>query len=235
MIELRGVSRAYETTGGTVHALREVDLAVDDASFVAVVGPHGSGKSTLLNILGAIELPTSGSVLVDGEDLAMAPPLRLDDYRRHQVAQVFQEASLFPSLTLLENVRLGAGVAGRPDADEEARGALDAVGLGDRAGWFPARLAPGDQRRVALARALASGNPVVLADDPTGGLDIEAGRAILDLLHREVTDADRAVVMATHDTSLVAPADRVVELDAGRIRRFLAPDAGPDRAPRDRP
>ena len=87
MIELRGVSRAYETTGGTVHALREVDLAVDDASFVAVVGPHGSGKSTLLNILGAIELPTSGSVLVDGEDLAMAPPLRLDDYRRHQVAQ----------------------------------------------------------------------------------------------------------------------------------------------------
>ena len=218
VIELCGVSRAYETGDGVIHALRDVDLAFGRGEFVAIVGPPGSGKSTLLNILGAIEAPTEGTLRIDGEEVTPASAARLATYRRHTVAHIFQESSLFPSLSVLENVRLGAEVAGRPEADGIARTVLADVGLADRTTQFPARLSEAERQQVAIARAIASGNPVVLADEPTRSLDRPIGLEMLDLFHRQVTVADRAVVLATQDRTLARLADRVIELDDGAVR-----------------
>ncbi len=169
VIELLGAGRRYETGGGTVHALADIDLVVDEGEFVVVLGPSGCGKTTLLNLIGALDLPTSGRVVVAGHDLARAGRSELFRYRRETVSFVFQSFNLFPGLTALENVRFGADVAGRADAVGVARAVLEQVGLGDREDHFPAMMSGGEQQRVAIARALATGNPVVLADEPTGG------------------------------------------------------------------
>ncbi len=146
---------------------------------MVVLGPSGSGKTTLLNIIGALDTPTSGRAVVDGNDLTGASRSDLFRYRRATISFVFQSFNLFPGLTALENVRFGADVAGAADAVEVARATLDSVGLGDRLHHFPSMLSGGEQQRVAIARALATGNPVLLADEPTGELDFRTGVAIL--------------------------------------------------------
>lgn len=171
VIELVGAGRSYETGGGTVHALVDIDLAVDRGEFVVVLGPSGCGKTTLLNLIGALDSPTSGRVVVAGRDLAAAGRSELFRYRRETVSFVFQTFNLFPGLTALENVRFGADVAGRTDSTSVARTVLEQVGLRDRVDHFPAMMSGGEQQRVAIARALATGNPVLLADEPTGELD----------------------------------------------------------------
>lgn len=225
VIELTGAGRSYETGGGTVHALADVDLVVEEGEFVVVLGPSGCGKTTLLNLIGALDVPTSGRVVVAGRDLAQAGRSELFRYRRETVSFVFQSFNLFPALTASENVRFGADVAGRPDAPGIARGVLDSVGLGDRVDHFPSMMSGGEQQRVAIARALATGNPVVLADEPTGELDHHTGVAILELLMHQARSG-RAVLVVTHNREISRAADRVVELRGGRVVADGAPAGG---------
>jgi putative ABC transport system ATP-binding protein len=216
VIALEDVARRYAVGHGVVEALVDVDLRVSPGEFVVVLGPSGSGKTTLLNLIGALDTPTEGRITIAGRPLHGMSRGQLAEVRRHTVAFVFQAFNLFPSLTALENVRFGADVAGRLDADAVARATLADVGLGDRLEHFPAALSGGEQQRVAVARALATGNPILLADEPTGELDFRTGVAILELLHRQSHDG-RAVLVVTHNREISRVADRVVELSSGRI------------------
>jgi putative ABC transport system ATP-binding protein len=216
VIALEDVARRYAVGHAVVEALAGVNLRVGPGEFVVVLGPSGSGKTTLLNLIGALDTPSEGRVTVGGRPLEGMSRGALAEIRRHTVAFIFQAFNLFPSLTALENVRFGADVAGRTDADAVARTTLADVGLGDRLEHFPAALSGGEQQRVAVARALATGNPILLADEPTGELDFRTGVAILELLHRQSHDG-RAVLVVTHNREISRVADRVVELSSGRI------------------
>ena len=217
LIDLRGVTRSYSVGGGTVVALQGVDLRVDPGEFVVILGPSGSGKTTLLNMIGALDTPTEGRILIDGREITGASRRELFAFRRHSVGFIFQSFNLFPALNALENVRFGADVAGRPDALEAAATTLEQVGLGDRIDHFPHELSGGEQQRVAIARALAAGNPIVLADEPTGELDFSTGVQILDLLHEVTHSAGTAVLVVTHNREIARVADRIIELSSGSI------------------
>jgi len=217
LIDLRGVSRHYEIGGGTVKALDEIDLRVHAGEFVVILGASGSGKTTLLNVIGALDSPTAGSLAIDGREITGARRRELFALRRHEIGFIFQSFNLFPGLTALENVRFGADVAGRPDARAAAEGVLEQVGLADRGAHFPHELSGGEQQRVAIARALAAGNPIVLADEPTGELDFTTGVQILELLHGVTHSAGTAVLVVTHNREIARVADRIVELSSGRI------------------
>jgi putative ABC transport system ATP-binding protein len=217
LIELRGVSRSYEIGGGKVTALDSVDLTVDAGEFVVILGPSGSGKTTLINMIGALDSPTAGSVAIAGADITTASRRELFAFRRESVGLIFQSFNLFPGLSALENVQFGADVAGRTDARERAERTLERVGLGARLRHFPSELSGGEQQRVAIARALAAGNPIVLADEPTGELDFRTGVQILELLHDVTHTAGNAVLVVTHNREIARVADRIVELSSGRI------------------
>jgi putative ABC transport system ATP-binding protein len=225
-IELQGVSRRYATGGGIVTALCDVDLDIGAGEFLVVLGPSGSGKTTLLNLMGALDRPTDGEVIVDGRQLRNASRRELFAYRRETVSFVFQTFNLFPGLTAFENVRFGADVAHRPHAAEIAADVLEQVGLSDRMHHFPKMLSGGEQQRVAIARALATGNPILLADEPTGELDVRTGVQILGLL-RDQAAAGRTVVVVTHNREIARMADRTVEVSSGRIVRDDRPAGGP--------
>jgi putative ABC transport system ATP-binding protein len=221
VVSLHGVSRRYDTSAGTVTALDQVDLAVAPGEFVVVLGPSGCGKTTLLNLIGALDVATSGDVVIAGRSLRERSRKELFRLRRETVSFVFQSFNLFPSLTAIENVEFGADVArsGRRSgsaATDAAREALTGVGLADRASHFPHELSGGEQQRVAIARALATGNPIVLADEPTGELDFRTGVQILGLLEAEAR-AGKTVLVVTHNREIARAADRVVELSGGRL------------------
>lgn len=217
LIDLSGVTRGYEVGGGTVLALEAVDLRVAAGEFVVILGPSGSGKTTLLNMIGALDTPTSGRIVINGRDITEASRRELFAFRRHTVGFIFQSFNLFPALSALENVRFGADVAGRPDARDAARETLERVGLLDRVDHFPHELSGGEQQRVAIARALAAGNPIVLADEPTGELDFTTGVQILELLHEVTHSAQAAVLVVTHNREIARVADRIIELSSGRV------------------
>jgi len=222
---LRGVAKRYGEPGKEVVALDAIDLDLYPGELVVVLGPSGCGKTTLLNLLGALDSPSSGQLVVAGQDITQAGRRALARYRRHSVSFVFQSFNLFPGLTALENVRFAADIAQRPEAATVAMDALRDVGLADRVTHFPHELSGGEQQRVAIARALASGNPLMLCDEPTGELDFETGIQILQLL---VAQARRGttVVIVTHNREIARIADRVVELSGGRVVR-IAPPAEP--------
>lgn len=219
---LRGVAKRYGEPGKEVVALDAIDLDLFPGELVVVLGPSGCGKTTLLNLLGALDSPSSGELVVAGHAITSAGRRELARYRRHSVSFVFQSFNLFPGLTALENVRFAADIAGRPDAAAVAHDSLRDVGLGDRITHFPHELSGGEQQRVAIARALASGNPLMLCDEPTGELDFETGTQILRLL---VEQARRGttVVIVTHNREISRIADRVVELSGGRVVRIAPP------------
>jgi len=199
-----------------VVALDAATISVDVGEFVVVLGPSGSGKTTLLNMVGALDTPTQGDIVVAGQVLTTASRAALFDYRRETVSFVFQAFNLFPELTALENVRFGAEIGSRRGSEDRARRMLDEVGLGARVHHYPHELSGGEQQRVAIARALATGNPVVLADEPTGELDFRTGVQILSLL-KEQAAAGRTVIVVTHNREISRVADRVVQLSGGRI------------------
>jgi putative ABC transport system ATP-binding protein len=217
LIEMRGVSRSYEIGGGTVTALDSVDLTVDAGEFVVILGPSGCGKTTLINMIGALDSPTAGTITIAGTEITQASRRELFAFRRRGVGLIFQSFNLFPGLSALENVQFGADVAGRPDARERAEATLERVGLAERLHHFPSELSGGEQQRVAIARALAAGNPIVLADEPTGELDFRTGVQILELLHGVTHSAGNAVLVVTHNREIARVADRIVELSSGRI------------------
>jgi putative ABC transport system ATP-binding protein len=225
LIRLEHVGRRYQVGDGVVVALEDVSFEVRPEEFVVVLGPSGCGKTTLLNMIGALDSPTEGRVIVAGRDITRASRKDLFAFRRHGVSFVFQTFNLFPALTALENAEFGADVAGRPEPERVAREMLDRVGLGDRLRHFPHELSGGEQQRVAIARALASGNPTLLADEPTGELDFQTGIQILELLHAQA-HTGRAVVVVTHNREIARVADRVIELSSGRVVREGPPEEG---------
>ena len=225
LIRLEGVGRRYEVGDSVVIALAGVSFEARAEEFIVVLGPSGSGKTTLLNMIGALDSPTEGRVVVADQDITHASRKELFEFRRHGVSFVFQTFNLFPALTALENAEFGADVAGRPDPAAVAAEMLERVGLGNRLEHFPHELSGGEQQRVAIARALASGNPILLADEPTGELDFETGVQILELLHAQA-HTGRAVLVVTHNREIARVADRVVELSSGRVERLGPPEGG---------
>jgi putative ABC transport system ATP-binding protein len=217
LIRLRGVEKAYDD-GSTRHeVLAGVDLDVLPGELVALLGPSGSGKSTLLNLVAGLDAPDAGTVHVAGRDVA-----RLDErgrtlLRRHEIGFVFQFFNLVPTLTVLENIRLPLELTGRRDGDA-ALALLERTGLGHRARAFPEELSGGEQQRVAVARALAHGPRLVLADEPTGNLDASTGAVVLDLLAELVRERGTTMLVATHSSAVVERAGRVVALEEGRLR-----------------
>ncbi|MGA7615329.1 MAG: ABC transporter ATP-binding protein [Thermoanaerobaculia bacterium] len=210
----REVSKIYHMGDVEVRALRSVSLDLFRGEFVVLLGPSGSGKSTLLNILGGLDVPTTGEVRFENHDLSVEDDRALTSYRREHVGFVFQFYNLIPSLTALENVALVTDIADDPMRPEEA---LELVGLGDRRNHFPAQLSGGEQQRVAIARAIAKRPAVLLCDEPTGALDYATGLRVLEVLERvnEETGATTAVI--THNASIAAMADRVIRLRSGEI------------------
>jgi putative ABC transport system ATP-binding protein len=213
---LRGVTKRYGIAGREVTALDGIDLDVPAGELLVVLGPSGCGKTTLLNLLGALDRPTAGSLVLAGTDITHASRRQLAEYRRHSVSFVFQSFNLFPGLSALENVRFAADTSGRHDPGAVAAAALNDVGLGDRLSHFPHQLSGGEQQRVAIARALASGNPLMLCDEPTGELDFHTGVQILQLL-AGLSASGTTVIVVTHNREIASVADRIVELSSGRI------------------
>jgi len=227
VIELHGVSRRYRLGDVTVTALDDVSLDVAEREFIVVLGPSGSGKTTLLNMIGALDSPTTGTVMVAGKDITKASRKELFRFRRHGVSFIFQTFNLFPALTALENVEFGVDVTGRHrDAREVATATLERVGLGERLQHFPHELSGGEQQRVAIARAVATGNPVLLADEPTGELDFRTGVQILELLHEQTHESATSVLIVTHNREIARIAHRVIELSSGRVVSDGSPEGG---------
>jgi len=224
LIHLDGVSRRYEVGGGTVTALADVDLSVAAGEFAVVLGPSGSGKTTLLNLVGALDVPTAGTITIGGRVITGAGHPDLFRFRRETVSFVFQTFNLFPTLTALENVQFAIDVTRHRDRTNAAE-ILGRVGLGDRLAHFPGQLSGGEQQRVAIARALATANPVLLADEPTGELDFRTGVQILELLH-EQAHGGTTVLIVTHNREIARVADRVIELSSGRVVRDGPPAGG---------
>jgi len=229
MLELRQVSKVYGRGAAEVNALRDVSLEVDAGSMVAVMGPSGSGKSTLLTIAGSLEEPTSGQVLVAGQDLAGMSRNDKARLRRQSIGYVFQDFNLLPGLTAAENVALPLeldGITARR-AREAGLSALDALGLADRASSYPDQLSGGERQRVAIARAVVGERHLLLADEPSGALDSANGEAVLRMI-RAACKQGVAAVVVTHDAQLASWADRVVFIRDGRIVDQTAPAPGPE-------
>jgi putative ABC transport system ATP-binding protein len=213
------LERVYQGPGGGVAALRGIDLAIQAGEAVAVTGASGSGKSTLLHVLGAIDTPTAGRALVLGQDVGRLEGFERTLYRRARVGFVFQQFHLVPTLTALEQIELPlryAGV-GRRTRLERARKLLADVGLAERADHLPSALSGGEQQRVALARSLANEPGLLLADEPTGNLDPEKAKTVVDLLLRARTERGVAVLIVTHDPAVAARADRTIRLRSGLV------------------
>jgi putative ABC transport system ATP-binding protein len=219
VIRLQGVTKGFEEGGVVRPVLDSVDLEVEKGSFVALLGPSGSGKSTLLNLVSGIDAPDAGEVEVAGVGLTRLSERERTLFRRDRIGFVFQFFNLVPTLTVMENLLLPLELAGRttPAHRERAQALLDRVGLGDRGGAWPDRLSGGEQQRVAVARALAHGPELVLADEPTGNLDLATGERMLDLLEELVRDAGTTLFMVTHAAEASARADRVLRLRGGKL------------------
>jgi putative ABC transport system ATP-binding protein len=219
MVESHGLARDFPAGDTVVHALRGVELTVARAELVAVRGRSGSGKTTLLNLLGGLDRPTAGTVVVDGVDLSTLDERRLVEFRRRTVAYVFQAFGLVPILSAAENVEVPLRLVKAPAKERDARvmELLELVGLGARAGHRPHEMSGGEQQRVAIARALANRPKVLLADEPTGQLDSETGRTIMALLRTVVQAEEVTAIVATHDPLMLDMADRVVELRDGTL------------------
>ena len=214
VFDLRHLTKTYHVGEVEVLALRDVTLALPKGEFVVLLGPSGSGKSTLLNIMGGLDVPTSGEVRYRDDDLARAGEAALTAYRRRHVGFVFQFYNLIPSLTALENVQLVTEIATAPMAPEDA---LRLVGLDSRRDHFPAQLSGGEQQRVAIARAIAKRPEVLLCDEPTGALDISTGIVVLEALERVNAELGTTTVVITHNAAIAAMADRVIRLADGRV------------------
>lgn len=214
VLEARGVTRVYTMGEVQVHALRGVDFRLHAGEFLVLVGASGSGKSTLLNLLGGLDLPTSGEIRFRGRDLSNAGDRELTAYRRRHVGFVFQFYNLMPSLTARENVALVTEISDNPMAPEEV---LELVGLGHRLDHFPSQLSGGEQQRIAVARAVAKRPELLLCDEPTGALDYRSGVTVLEVIERVNRELGTATAVITHNAPISAMANRVVTLHDGQV------------------
>jgi len=232
LIQLEGVTKAYQIGKGGVPVLHGVDLAIDDGEMVAIMGPSGSGKSTMMNILGCLDIPTSGRYLLDGTDVSRLSGNQLAKIRSRKIGFVFQSFNLVPRMSAIRNVELPLIYAGAPDRRSRARLALEQVGLSDRAKHMPNELSGGQQQRVAIARALINDPSVLLADEPTGNLDSKSGNTVMKIL-QDLNDAGRTIILVTHELDTAEHAKRIMRLKDGNIvgdekvtHRKIAKDQG---------
>ena len=217
MIAIRNLSMRLSSGGREVSILDDIALDIPSKQFLAIVGPSGSGKSTLLGLIAGMDVPTAGTIVLDGRDIATLSEDELARLRREKVGYVFQSFHLIPTLTARENVAVPLELAGDPEAENKANVLLQTVGLEARGHHYPAQLSGGEQQRVAVARAFANRPAILLADEPTGNLDTATGRQVIELLIRLNRDHGSTLVLVTHDPELAAHADRVVRLLDGRI------------------
>ena len=210
LIEFKNIIKSYTMGDITINA----SDGVNKGEFVVIVGASGAGKTTILNLLGGMDSPTSGSILVDGENIALYDEKKLTEYRRNDIGFVFQFYNLVQNLTALENVELATQICQNP---LDARNVLERVGLDSRLSNFPAQLSGGEQQRVAIARAIAKNPKLLLCDEPTGALDYQTGKAILGLLREMCETYQMTVVVITHNSALAPMADRVIHLRNGKV------------------
>ena len=222
VVETVDLHKYYFLKGETVKALRGINLQVRYGEYMSILGPSGSGKTTLFNMIGGLDTPTKGKVYLDGRDISKLTPRQLAWVRCHKVGYIFQTFNLIPVLTALENVMLPMIFAGvrREERIEKARRLLERVGLGDRLHHRPSELSGGQQQRVAIARALANDPSIILADEPTGNLDLHTGLEIINLLKSLNREKGVTVITATHDLKMIDVSDRIVYLRDGKIERI---------------
>ncbi len=214
IFKIRGVSKVYHMGEVEVHALRSVDLDLFEGELAVLLGASGSGKSTLLNIIGGLDVPTSGTVVYRDHILTSANDRELTEYRRDHVGFVFQFYNLIPSLTALENVQLITEISKNPMSPADA---LEIVGLKTRLNHFPAQLSGGEQQRVAIARAIAKNPDVLLCDEPTGALDYQTGKIVLEAIERVNRELGTTAAVITHNAAIAKMADRVIRIGSGEI------------------
>ena len=217
MIEIRNLTMSYALERGRLEVLSGVDLDFGDGETLAIVGPSGSGKTTLLLLLAGLEQAQQGKILLDGADLAELDADRLADLRRDQLGIIFQSFHLVPSLTALGNVALPLEIAERQDAGKLAAAMLERVGLAERGHHYPSQLSGGEQQRVAIARALVHSPRLLLADEPTGNLDLETGARVIDMLFELNAASGSTLVLVTHDEQIAGRCGRVLKLHAGKL------------------
>ena len=219
LITCQDLTRSYKMGEVTVHALRGVDLEIQQGEFVVLLGPSGSGKTTMLNLIGGLDRPTSGEVNIQGEKITNYNEQALTGYRQRKVGFIFQFFNLIPTLTAAENIEfaLALGKLRGKALQQRVKALLDLVGLADRGDHFPSQLSGGEQQRVSIARALANTPPLLLCDEPTGNLDIETGQQVLQVM-RDLNKREKTTVMlVTHNTAIAPMADRVIRLRSGGI------------------
>lgn len=221
-VEVRDVHKTYHLKGEDIHALRGISLEVPHGEYISIMGPSGSGKTTLFNMIGAIDTPTKGSVLIDGVDISRVRPSQMAWIRCRKIGYIFQTFNLIPVLAAKENVALPMIFLGVPKAEREKKATelLDTVGLSDRVDHRPTELSGGQQQRVAIARALANDPAIILADEPTGNLDLNTGFAIVQLLYRLKVERGTTIICATHDLKMIDISDRVIFLRDGEIENI---------------
>lgn len=221
LIEMQNLTKIYNTTAVPVRAVNDVNLKIEKSEFTAIVGPSGSGKTTLLNLLGGLDKPTEGKVLIDGEDIAGFSPGQMVDYRLHHIGFVFQAYNLIPVLTARENVEFIMLLQNISKKEREQRAIelLQAVGLGDRIDTRPSQLSGGQQQRVAVARALASRPNFVLADEPTANLDSASAEALLDMMEQLNEKYQMTFIFSTHDVRVMKRARRIITLVDGHVEK----------------
>lgn len=215
-IEIKNVVKSYTMGDVTIYANNGVNFKVNKGEFTVIVGASGAGKTTILNMLGGMDTPTSGTIVVDGHNIATYDDKQLTDYRRDDIGFVFQFYNLVQNLTALENVELASQISKDPLNSVDI---LERVGLGDRKDNFPAQLSGGEQQRVAIARAIAKNPKLLLCDEPTGALDYQTGKSILGLLRSMCDNYGMTVIVITHNSALAPMADQVIHLKNGKVER----------------
>ena len=213
-VEFHDVTKQYGTGEQKTMAADHINFTFEEGEFVVIVGPSGAGKTTVLNMLGGMDTVTSGTILMDGDEISAYNERQLTTYRRHDVGFVFQFYNLVPNLTALENVELSSQICDHPLDPEQV---LTDMGLADRMDHFPAQLSGGEQQRVSIARALSKNPKLLLCDEPTGALDYKTGKMILVLLHETCRSSGRTVVIITHNQAFKQIADRVITIQSGRV------------------
>lgn len=219
ILEVTNLSKTYGTGETQVKALDNVSLSVESGEFVAIIGPSGSGKSTLLHILGGVDVPTSGSVVINGVDISNLDETALAIFRRRQIGLIYQFYNLIPILTVKENLTLPLLLDGRKPDERVVDNLLKTLGLTERVNHLPNQLSGGQQQRVSIGRALINNPALMLADEPTGNLDSENSREIVSLLRKFNKENNQTVIIITHDERIAMSADRVISIEDGKITR----------------